>query len=291
MKDFAALLQGIAAAAWPVVALIALFLFKGEVKALMSRLKRGKILGQEIELSDALATFEKRVEVTRAALPEPSDTPTSVAVVPLRSSDETILGEAAKSPKTALMLLAASLERELREILAVTGAHSGRFNLPAKQIVRTLAERGMIPENLSGTIDSFWQIRNRVVHGSAASDDDILRALDSGLSLLDLLRAIPRETYVVHHPGVDVYADADGKALRDGVRAVILETRARGQPVRAFRAFPTTRSHFAPGKAVAWEWNPQRTFGESWYRDPDSGEIKYGWTSSLEFVGRLLDDL
>lgn len=60
--------------------------------------------------------------------------------------------------------------------------------------------------------------------------------------------------------------------------------------MKSHRIFPTTRDHFKKGKRVAWEWSDHRSWGESWYRDPDSNEIKYAWTGSLEFVGRHLED-
>jgi hypothetical protein len=33
------------------------------------------------------------------------------------------------------------------------------------------------------------------------------------------------------------------------------------------------------------------TWAESWYRDPDTHEIKSAWGSSAEFIGRDLDNL
>jgi hypothetical protein len=58
-----------------------------------------------------------------------------------------------------------------------------------------------------------------------------------------------------------------------------------------FRIFPTTRTHFQKGKRVAWEWNMAKVWPAAWYRDPDTGEIKEGWVSAAEFVGRHLDDV
>ena len=61
------------------------------------------------------------------------------------------------------------------------------------------------------SVDQFWNVRNRLVHGRDATVDDTLRALDSGVTILRAFQAIPRETHIVHHPGVEVFADPHGK--------------------------------------------------------------------------------
>jgi len=141
----------------------------------------------------------------------------------------------------------------------------------------------------------FLDIRNRLVHydfyRGAPSPDDVLQAVDSGITILRALRAVPREINMVYHPGVDLYADSQALNLRDGVKGVILETMSTGGTTKAYRIFPTTRSHFRKGERVAWEWNNAKRFGESWYRDPDTQEVKCAWSGSLEFVGRHLDEI
>jgi hypothetical protein len=288
MKEWAELLQGIGAVLWPVGAMVALLVFKGDIRALAARLRRGKLLGQEIELAASLEQLERGAAAALAELPAG---PPSNARIEMEHNPATeLVKQAYRSPKAALMMAASLIERELREILAVTGLHQGRFNLAGRQMLRALEEHAMLPRNLSGTIDAFWQVRNKIVHGAAASDDEALQALDSGLSVLNLLRSIPRATYVVHNPGVKVYADELGKVVRPNVKALLLEEISPGGLQKVIRAYPTTRGHFVTGRRVAWEWNPEEGFDESWYRDPDSDEMKYGWTESMEFVGRLLDE-
>ena len=59
MKDIAELLKAIAALLWPVLSFVALIAFRGELKGLLARLRRGKVLGQEIEL-EALIRKDER---------------------------------------------------------------------------------------------------------------------------------------------------------------------------------------------------------------------------------------
>ena len=91
--------------------------------------------------------------------------------------------------------------------------------------------------------------------------------------------------------GVEVYSDSEGENIRDGIKGVVLETTSTGATSKMLRVFPTTRTHFEKGKRVAWEWNAGMVVSESWYRHPDTGEVNYGWGSSMEFVGRHLGDV
>jgi hypothetical protein len=130
-----------------------------------------------------------------------------------------------------------------------------------------------------------------IVHGHPEiSDQEVLRALDVGLTLLNVVRALPYERHVVIDANLPVFGDAGGGNRRDDVTAVLLGTDSAENGRRYSRAFPTTRTNFVPGQEVAWEWDMRNVWGESWYRDRD-GNLKYGWRASAEFVGRPLDEL
>jgi hypothetical protein len=119
---------------------------------------------------------------------------------------------------------------------------------------------------------------------------NVLRALDSGLTILRALRAIPHEVHVVYHPGVELFADAELTQQLPNVRGVILESTSPDGATTHLRIFPTTSRHFQKGKRVAWEWHDATTWGPAWYREPDTGETKQAWHSSAEFIGRHLDE-
>lgn len=51
LKSIAEIVQAFAALLWPIVALVAIILFKNPIVDLLYRAKRGKILGQELELT------------------------------------------------------------------------------------------------------------------------------------------------------------------------------------------------------------------------------------------------
>jgi hypothetical protein len=145
--------------------------------------------------------------------------------------------------------------------------------------------------HLAGTLRLFLDVRNRIVHGVAATNDDALSALDSGLTLLRALSALPNEINIVFHPGVEIFSDANCTQSITDAKGLILETTSPGGATKTLRIFPTTRTHFQKGKRVAWDWNMQKTWHDTWYRDPDSGTVKKAWIQSAEFIGRNLDDI
>jgi hypothetical protein len=60
MQDFAELLKGIAAVLWPLVVVVAIFVFRKELQALLARLRKAKFLGGELELDESLYQLEDR---------------------------------------------------------------------------------------------------------------------------------------------------------------------------------------------------------------------------------------
>jgi hypothetical protein len=295
MKDWALLLGAIAAFLWPVFAFVALFSFKNEIRGLLSRLRKGKLFGQEIELGESLnqldaSAIEAVAEV--AALPEPVGAPSNDSSSPLDGEKERqLLMEATRSPKAALMLLAADLEREVRHLLASLGLLDGRRVGTLPQALKLLDQRGKSLHQVTSALNSFWNVRSRIVHGHEASEDDILRAIDSGLMIFRAIREIPHEVNIVYHPEADVFSDSAGLVRREDVHAVILETTSPDGTSTSMRVFPSTRRHFKKGQRVSLEWLPGHVYAQSWYRDPDTQEIKYGWTASAEFVGRSLEEV
>lgn len=294
MKEYAELISAIAALLWPLFAFTALFVFKAQIANLIGRLRRGKLLGQEIELSESLAKLEQSaVAVAKevAALPTP-DEPMQREEPKGDDQIKAVLHEAARSPKTALILLATEIEREARQLLASVGHLKGQRYMPLSQAMEVLGKQfGGLPSHVPSSLKFFWDARNRIIHGGQADPAEILRAIDSGITILKALQAFPREVNVVYHPGVTVYRDPMCQTPWPNVRGVILETETPGGTKKFFRIFPTTRTHFKKGKRVAWEWSDQQSWGEAWYKDPDTGEVKAAWSSAMEFVGRHLDEL
>lgn len=295
MQEFATLLQALAALLWPAFAFTALFMFKKELAHLLSRLKKGKLLGQEIELNESLEKLQQAaqgVEVEVAALPQPTPQPkTEAEIIQDQSIAQRIISEAAISPKAALISLAAELERLAREVLATTGQLRGRHFVPIQQAIDEVHKTYGLAAHVPSSLHHFRDVRNRLIHKGEGTDEDILRAIDSGLSILRALQAVPREVSVVNEPNIPVYSDEGLTVPLTTVHGVLLETHSPGGVSKSFQIFPSSQNHFKKGKQVSWEWNMSLVVGPGWYRDQSTGEAKQAWVSSAEFIGRHLDEL
>jgi hypothetical protein len=190
MKETAELISAVASLLWPLFAFTSLFLFKKQISDLVGRIKRVKLLGQEIELSESLNKLEESAMAVAkevAALPVPAS-----ENVPTESTDDgqikLILQEAARSPKAALILLASYIERETRQLLASIGHLKGQRYLPLSIAIDILSRQfGGLPGHVPSSLKFFLDARNRLVHGGEADSEEILRAIDSGITILKAL--------------------------------------------------------------------------------------------------------
>jgi len=192
------LIKAVASLAWPIIVLILVLAFKGKLGDLLSKrkLKRGKIFGQEFELEEELNRLEQATTpyATPYATMSASVSPEAAQAdgqteVQRQTNDVTsrILAEAGTSPRAALMALAAQLEAELRRLLQEAHAPV-RPTTTWRDSVAFLRQREF-PEELLESMIRFRDIRNKIVHGYDASNEDVLRAIDVGLRILNAIRA------------------------------------------------------------------------------------------------------
>jgi hypothetical protein len=244
-------------------------------------LKAGSI---EIELDKLRESAEKAVnEVVPPELPAlraPTTPLGNVGEKPATSEnliESLILREAGQSPKAALLLLGSDIQKPLRQLLAATNWQQNIKPEPLPEAIDKLRAQGSLPEHVTGSLKLFLDVRNKLVHGGEANDDDIFRAIDSGLTLLRAIGSIPTEVNVVYETGVPLYSDSGcSQRVTDG-SGIILETTSPGGSQKSYRIFPTTRTHFQKGKRVAWEWNAAKRWGPVWYRDPKTNEGTQAW--------------
>ena len=299
MHEVTELLKAIGSLAWPLVVLVLVYYFRREVSQLLRRLQEGEVLGQKLKLSEDLDQLKKQTDVLEAqANVGPVIAPD--ATVSERNIEEAsghedkfameLLREAVKSPKVALIALSMQLEKELRQLMASKGWHV-IAKMPANLAIQELEKWKVLSASITSSMEVFWDIRNKVIHGGRATDDETLRAIDLGFTLLKVLRALPHERKFVHHPGVPVYADSGCKSERQGVKGIILKCISPGGSSVRYQILPTTKRDYKNGQELTWEWNQLNKWGESWYKDPDTGEVKRGWLASAEFVGQPLENL
>jgi hypothetical protein len=289
--DIAEIIRALAALAWPVVLGGFLWFFRDQLRSLVGRLREASVPGGDFKFDPELDRLADSAQAALEAVSEgaPADAEESEVDPVVREALET----AAQSPRAALILLAAELERRVRQLAAQRGQLYANpqvwRNRPVTANTLRLFE---LPPPVLEAVDEFRHVRNRVVHGQGATDPEVLRAIDSAVMILEALDRVPRELNEVYATEIPVYSDAEAQDQREQVKGVMLRTTSTEQPDKVtLRIFPTTRTHFREGELVAWEWNMSMVWGESWYRHPDTGEIEYGWTSSGEFVGSHLADV
>ncbi|WP_440905657.1 hypothetical protein ACMZOO_04985 [Catenovulum sp. SX2] len=296
MNEISELLKAIATLLWPIFAFASLFVFKKQIAEAILRFKKGKLLGQEIELNDSLENLQRSAsKLSEEVSAIPTSDAGSSARINSEKDDESIIKviihEAVRSPKAALILLATEIEKESRQILASIGLLKSRKNINVRQAISELDSHYGLPKHISSSLRLFWETRSKIIHGGETRERDILSALDSGVSILKSLHALPKETNWVHYPDVEIYSDPECRALITKGKGVILKSTSSSGANIFYRIFPTTQTHFQKGKKVAWEWSFDNTWSDAWYKDPETSEIKLAWNSSAEFIGRHLDEL
>jgi hypothetical protein len=220
--------------------------------------------------------------------------PSSRANTDDRSADQIvgeILVEAARSPRVGLLIMTAELERAVRVLLLSTGWGTWRTTRSLREGVARLVEVGVLTLSAASALNLFTSVRNEIVHGgAAASDAEILRALDATIPLLRAVLAIPRERHIVALTDVLLYSSPQPDAAIADARGLILESLSPGIRAVTSRIFPVTSNHYVVGQEVTWEWG-SRSWPKTWYRNPESGEIDVAWDGSAEFIGRGLSDV
>jgi hypothetical protein len=197
-KDLADLISAFASPTWPVVILAIVNWFRPEIRAILSRIRKGKFLGQEIELDELQAkaeVAEAKAAMAAGAMIQASagfhGSGTLTADV-AQDAVEEVLREASRSPRLGLMLLSAKIERAARDLAADMDLDVSRRPVPLGTLIRGLTRAEQLTMDDAEALNLFMRVRGRIVHGHDADDDDIARAIDSGTRLLRLLLSRPR---------------------------------------------------------------------------------------------------
>lgn len=238
------ILNGVAAVLWPLVIALIFIISREQIISLSRRVRNAKAFGAEAEFEKELVALNREAnrakEETGAGLElqQLGATP-EVSNIPNDSVKSAVLSETARAPRLGLMLLSAEIDKLARRNAASTGH-------PERRTLREQLEiwNSQLPPHTSAAYRLFSHVRNRIVHGAEASEQEILSAIDSGLGLYDALLSIPIEANVVAHPGVDIFSDQAATQLAGG-KGIIIETTHAG--AKSFRIFPVTQSHFVPG--------------------------------------------
>jgi hypothetical protein len=257
--------------------------------AILPRLRKAVVAGQTFEFDPEIEELESSVERTLAEQATSSQLPTQGPEKPLPDPDAQLLEIASRDRRLGIVAIGVELERALRALAGQLGIERASVLLLGR-LVEALVRHGALGLSATSSFELFWKARNRIIHSAPGGleEAEAVTVIDVGLSLLKLVRAVPHETYRVVAMA-PVYKDPDGQIERSGIRGVILEVESEGGTSKQRRVYPTTRD-YRPATLVTWAWNLAREIGESWYLNPETARVEYGWTKSGEFAGDELPE-
>lgn len=210
-------------------------------------------------------------------------------------AERQILELALASPKAAFMLLILEIDRELRKLLATTGALKRYLENPAPtppvalNILSSVAG-ATVPVELKTKIAEFWTLRNIMMHQQGEYPPSVV--FDHGLSVLRVLRSVARPSYIVRKANVDLFSDKNCRVRRQDVKGVLIETFGADGKSQIKQVHPS-RQEYKEGMSLTWEWNYDRQVGwdVTWYKNHENEQCTLAWSESMEFIGRDINQV
>jgi hypothetical protein len=92
----------------------------------------------------------------------------------------------------------------------------------------------------------------------------------------------------VYRNNLPLYSDPSCQNLRPNMRGLMLENRQQPENVFAGYSIHPTSLSFEEGTSLLLVYSRNSICGESWYKNPITGETSYAWTSSMEVIGRSI---
>lgn len=168
---------------WPVLALVAVLVFRKPIAALLERMKSYEGLGQKFTFGEQLAKVEE--EVDSIALTQPEIQPSSEPSADGQGESESPIEEkrelgslvlvAQTAPSAAIMQAWLNIEIAVRRLASIEEVRSKlRGPQPSDDfrvisLVRLLelfTRKGILPYGALSALNDLRQLRNRVAHGS-----------------------------------------------------------------------------------------------------------------------------
>ncbi|MBB6482725.1 hypothetical protein [Spirochaeta isovalerica] len=278
------IIEAISTVLWPIITLIIILLFKSDISTFLNRIKRGTLFGNEIELADEIDDLREVVSKSKNEIPEDRN--------PVDDYSQKIIEFSTQNPRTGLLELAIEIEKTVKNIMYSSGWYKSINIVSIPSSVDFLVKKGVIPKNTLSSLKIFWDVRNKIIHSRGkTSDQEIIKVIDIGLTLLRTLKIIPQTKHTVYNTNIEIYKNKECTIIDKDVVGIILEEKSPGKSITNYRIYPTKRRDYKVGLSLSWEWDMNTVFEDRYYIDPETHEKKCAWNSSAEFIGRDLEQL
>lgn len=202
-----------------------------------------------------------------------------------------IHSEMFRSPKMGLKLLVREIQQELRVLAAVMGLMENRTGATIPESAQLLNTWSAATRDFTEPCVWFWESANSMFMERNNNPDEVRKVAELGINALKKARAYPRNVHVVYCTGIPLYSDSNASVRIPGAHGIVLGVMDMNGQISDWRIYITTRTHYVQGMQVSWNWNMGTVYGEIWYRDPNTNEIRQAYSSSAEFAGRDLREL
>ncbi|MFA6311846.1 MAG: hypothetical protein WCV99_11720 [Sterolibacterium sp.] len=156
------------AAAWPITAVVVALLFRAEFRALLGRLKKGKVGAAEFEFQEQVAELAKDIAEV------------STAPQPVTLSAETIR-LATSNPRGVLVSTWFEVEVALKNLAQKHNLLDAQSQRNPSALVRVLARAGLIPMSHAPGFTALYRLRNQAAH-----DEDFNPTEEAVLGYLEI---------------------------------------------------------------------------------------------------------
>ena len=160
--------------AWPSAVVIAAMMFKSELKALLQRLRSGKVLGTEWDFGDGIQKLEEgRAKVEdHAKVTTEQEAPTVEKAQNVYGDDRMLMlaQEANSNPSYTILTAWEVVRGAARDLLGTIRSYpSEDRSLPSgtdeSRMLRASEKQGLVSPGLADIYDELRNLRNRVAHG------------------------------------------------------------------------------------------------------------------------------
>ncbi len=139
------------ATAWPATTIVLAIVFRTELRALLSRLRKGKLGSAEFEFAETV----KELEQTIGEISPPPKVP---------AVETQLVSLAASNPRVALLTAWMEIEVNLKLLAQKHGIATGQATRNISSLIRSLAKAKLIPDSLVPIFLVIRDLRNQAAH-------------------------------------------------------------------------------------------------------------------------------